>query len=79
MFTGKRLKCLIGHRGVLKDKRLGSYLCSLPQAVETGQLGELGKAAVIDAEMEMLIQDSEIFIAPPHDPASSLRGGKRES
>lgn len=60
-----------------KKSAWGSYLCSLPQAVETGKLRELGKAAVIDAEMEMLIQDSEIFIAPPHDPASSLQGGKR--
>lgn len=58
-------------------ERRALYLCSLPQAVETGKLRELGKAAVIDAEMEMLIQDSEIFIAPPHNPASSLRSSKR--
>jgi hypothetical protein len=54
-----------------------TYFGLVRQTVEAGQLGQLGEAAVVDAEMQVLVQHTEILIAAPHNPAPALAREKR--
>lgn len=49
------------------------HLRSICQTVRSRQLGQLRKAPVVDAEVQVLVQDTEILIAAFHNPAPALR------
>lgn len=49
-----------------------AYLWLISQAVQSRQLRQLWETSVIDAEVQVLVQDTEILIAALHNPASTL-------
>lgn len=52
-------------------------LWRIAQTVQAGQLGQLREAPVVDAQMQVLVQDAEILIAALHDPASALQNTEK--
>lgn len=68
----------VRHIGCTEKDRL-SYLGAIPQTVESRQLRQLREAAVIDAKVQVLVQDTEILIAALHNPASALRSKNSKS
>lgn len=55
-----------------------AHLRLVGQTVQSGQLGQLGEAAVVDAEVQVLVQDAEILIAALDDPAAALQMDQRQ-
>lgn len=55
-----------------------AYLRLVGQTVQSRQLGQLGEAAVVDAEVQVLVQDAEILIAALHNPAAALQMDHRQ-
>ena len=53
------------------------YLWLISQTVQSRQLRQLGKASVIDAEMKVLVQDTEILIAALHNPTPTLQNNNK--
>lgn len=55
------------------------YLWLISQTVQSRQLRQLGKASVIDAEMQVLVQDTEILIAALHNPTPTLQNNNKNT
>lgn len=43
------------------------------QTVQSGQFGQFGEASVIDAEVQVFVQDAEVLIASLHNPTTTLQ------
>lgn len=56
-----------------QNKVEASYFWLVGQTVQSRQLGQLGEAAVIDTEVQVLVQDTEILIAALHNPTATLQ------
>lgn len=57
---------------MLSFPELVTYLWAVPQHVGAGQLCELGETPIINAEVEMLVENTEILVAALHDPTLPL-------
>lgn len=57
----------------LSDKLSSTYFWLVSQTVQSRQLRQLGEAAVIDTEVQVLVQDTEILIAALHNPTTTLQ------
>lgn len=60
----------------LSDKLSSTYFWLVSQTVQSRQLRQLGEAAVIDTEVQVLVQDTEILIAALHNPTTTLQMDK---
>lgn len=49
------------------------YLRLISQTVQSRQLRQLWEASVVDAEVQVFVQDTKILIAALHNPTSTLR------
>lgn len=58
---------------ILSDKLAAPYFRLVGQTVQSRQLGQLGEAPVVDAEVQVLVQDAEILIAALHNPTAALQ------
>lgn len=52
---------------------LNIYLRLVSQAVQSRQFGQFGEASVIDAEVQMFVQDAEVLIAAFYNPTTTLQ------
>lgn len=58
---------------ISSDKLAAPYFRLVGQTVQSRQLWQLGEAAVVDAEVQVLVQDAEILIAALHNPTAPLQ------
>lgn len=65
---------MAGNDSLLSLPELVTYLRAVPQHVGAGQLCELGETPIINAEVEVFVEDSEILVAALHDPTLPLHG-----
>lgn len=49
------------------------YLRLISQTVQSRQLRQLWEASVVDAEVQVFVQDTKILIAALHNPTSTLQ------
>lgn len=49
------------------------YLRLVSQTVQSRQFGQFGEASVIDAEVQVFVQDAEVLIAAFHNPTTTLQ------
>lgn len=75
MFHLKTLKNLIKslQKDISSDKLEAPYFWLVGQTVQSRQLMQLGESAVIDTEVQVLVQDTEILIAALHNPTATLQ------
>lgn len=50
-----------------------SYLRLVSQTVQSRQFRQFGEASVIDAEVQVFIQDTEVLVAALYDPTTTLQ------
>lgn len=56
-----------------KDRFEPRYLDAVLYGVVSGQLAELRVAPIIDTQVQVFVQNPEVFVGPLHQPVSSLR------
>lgn len=72
MWKRKR-KIKSSSENISRDKLAAPYFWLVGQVVQSRQLRQLGEAAVVDAEVQVLVQDAEILIAALHNPTAALQ------